>query len=84
MENPFEQIIRVLEEVRDEQRAIKEQLQKFSETESDALLTREEKANQLKVTLATLRNWEVQGLITPVRLGRRVYFQKETRHPKAK
>ena len=47
----------------------------LSET-SDDLLTLEETAQFLKVTKATIHNWQKEGRITASRLGGRVYFSK--------
>lgn len=44
--------------------------------EPEKLLTREETAKFLKVSLPTLNNWTKAGVLTPRYLGRRVYYKK--------
>ena len=43
---------------------------------SDELLTRDETAAMLKITLPTLNNWTKAKILTPRYLGRRVYYKK--------
>lgn len=40
----------------------------------DRLLSREEAATYLNVTVPTLNNWEKSGQLKPKRYGNRVYF----------
>ena len=44
--------------------------------EKDDLLTVEQVRSLLDVTRVTLRQWEKQKKLMPVRLGRRVYYQR--------
>jgi hypothetical protein len=86
MENPFEELAALIREVKEDQQIIKSKLEKLElkNDNSEELLTRFEKAEQLKVSLPTLRNWEIQGIIQPVRKGRKVFFKKLDSHPKSK
>lgn len=43
---------------------------------SDDLLNQKQVAEQFSVSRQTIRNWEIKGWITPIRLGRRVFFSK--------
>lgn len=82
--NPFEELASLIREVQQKQDRLESKLDKFqSPLDAEELITRFEKARQLKVSLPTLRNWEIQGLITPVRIGRKVFFRKGTNHPKS-
>lgn len=38
------------------------------------IFTRKQTAEFLNVSLGTLGNWETAGLLTPSRIGRRVYY----------
>jgi hypothetical protein len=85
MENPFEEIAALLREVREDQQIIKAKLEKLEHNDDqDELMTRLEKAKQLKVSLATLNNWDNAGILKPVRKGRKVFYYKNENHPKAK
>ncbi|GAA4932855.1 hypothetical protein GCM10023314_01560 [Algibacter agarivorans] len=44
--------------------------------EPEALLTRQETAEMLKISLPTLNNWTKAGVLTSRYLGRRVYYKK--------
>lgn len=83
MENPFEALYLLLREVRDKQDKLEAKIDSIGKADqADELVTREQKAKDLKVSLATLLNWEKDGILTPVRKGRRVYFYKSENHPK--
>lgn len=77
-----------LQQIQNEQRnaeeaiVIAEQLLFHSEQASDSLfLTRNEVANLLKISMDTLRNWEMNGLLTVKRKqnGYRVYTEEDIR-----
>jgi len=84
MINPFEELASQLQRITSNQEQIISKLDKIlnANNSDEELITRAEKAKQLDVSLPTLKNWEDQGLITPTRIGRRVYFKKGTEHPK--
>lgn len=42
---------------------------------ADDLLSRQETADRLHVTTVTLNDWEHRGILTPVRIGRRVLYR---------
>ena len=42
-----------------------------------SLLTRQEVADQLRVTVRTLERWEDEGRLVPIRLGRNVRYRGE-------
>ena len=79
--NPFDELASLIREVKEKQDQLDARLSHIGQP--DELVTRHEKAEQLKVSLPTLRNWEIQGIIKPIRIGRRVYFRKGTDHPKS-
>lgn len=85
MSNPFDELAELLRDVRLKQDQLEAKIDQIIKSDSnDDLITREEKAAQLKVSLPTLRNWELNGIMTPIRKGRRVYFSKQERHPKSR
>ena len=43
----------------------------------DELLTRQEAAEMLKITLPTLHSWTKNRILTPNYMGRRVYYKKQ-------
>ena len=45
--------------------------------EPETLLTRQETADMLKITLPTLNNWTKAGVLTASYLGRKVYYNKQ-------
>ena len=44
--------------------------------ENQVLWTREETADFFQVSLQTLHNWNKHNIITPIRVGTRVYYKK--------
>jgi excisionase family DNA binding protein len=51
-------------------------LKQLSTTKDEGLLTRQETAEYLKVSLVTIHQWANYGIINRVHIGNRVYFQK--------
>ena len=62
--------------------AVKSALQEFTnimkpiapEASEDKVLTRDDICNRWNISLGTLHNYTERGLITPIKLGRRVLF----------
>jgi len=52
-------------------------LKQLSTAKDEGLLTRQETANYLKVSLVTIHQWAKYGIINPIRIGNRVYFKKQ-------
>jgi excisionase family DNA binding protein len=52
-------------------------LNQLNKKESDVLLSRQEAAEYLKVSLTTIHHWSNQKIIKPIYLGNRVYFKKQ-------
>ena len=52
-------------------------LKQLSTTKDGGLLTRQETADYLKVSLVTIHQWAKYGIINRVRIGNRVYFKKK-------
>ena len=57
-------------------REIVDSSKQTEQQEPEVLLTRQETADMLKITLPTLNNWTKAGVLTPRYLGRRVYYRK--------
>jgi hypothetical protein len=45
-------------------------------TDEPQYITRNELANQLRVTLVTLWNWQKKGLLTPRKIGNRILYDE--------
>lgn len=48
-----------------------------AKSDEDELLTRDQTSKKLNVSLATLYNWQKQGILIPKKLGKRVYYPKQ-------
>lgn len=53
-------------------------LKQINSKKDEGLLTRQETAEYLKVSLVTVHQWAKYGIINPVRIGNRVYFKKQS------
>lgn len=55
-------------------------INQFSEQDKTAkdFLTRKETANFFGVSLVTLHDWNKKGLITPLKMGNRTYYERST------
>jgi hypothetical protein len=73
IEETIRQIIQ--EEIAIQLSNINSKLDKLINKPEEKLYTRFEAAEILKVTPATLLNWEKAGKIMPVRKGRKVYYK---------
>lgn len=51
------------------------QVEQVSKDEKD-FYTREETAEYLNVSYSTLHNWKVKGILTPFKMGAKVYYYK--------
>jgi excisionase family DNA binding protein len=60
--------------------AVRDEAKSVTQTSNESpLLTREEAANILDISLPTLNQWEKDGSIPkPKRIGKRVYFLRKT------
>jgi DNA-binding transcriptional MerR regulator len=67
-------------------REIVDSSKQLEQQEPEALLTRQDAADMLQITLQTLHNWTKEGVLTPRYLGRRVYYKKSEiiNNPKTK
>lgn len=54
---------------------IEHYLKELGSPKNDKLLTRQETADYLRVSLQTIHLWTKHGIISPVRIGNRVYFK---------
>lgn len=48
----------------------------YVEKEKEKLLSREETADLLKISLPTLLDWRKKGIVKPYKLGKRVYYKR--------
>jgi excisionase family DNA binding protein len=56
--------------------AISEAVLKLKPQSEEAILTRHETADLLRVSLVTLNDWTNKGILTAYRLGNRVYYKR--------
>jgi hypothetical protein len=57
--------------------AVADAISKQPQTDEEPkYLTRSELANQLRVTLVTLWNWQKKGLLTPRKIGNRILYDE--------
>lgn len=68
----------LLNGLREEVHALREELQTLREPDEDALLTREEAADRLRISTRTLDDLEASGRLRAVRIGRRVLYHPAT------
>ena len=66
-----EEILEKLEQVQQELNALKQRLEP---KEREELLTREETAEYLKISLSTLWHWSKKGILPSYGIGCRVYY----------
>jgi excisionase family DNA binding protein len=66
---------KVLERLSILERELKAIKQNFQPKEPVELLTREETAEYLKISLSTLWHWSKKGILPSYGIGNRVYFQ---------
>ncbi len=52
-------------------------LNQLNKKDNDTLLTRQETADYLRVSLTTIHHWSNHKIIKPIYLGNRVYFIKQ-------
>jgi len=55
--------------------AVREQLQGFEKDNPEQLLTRKEVTERLKISLPTLHKYSELGILTPNKIGERVYYR---------
>ncbi len=75
-----DEIRSLLRGLREEVHALREEVSSLSgsKAESDALLTREEAADRLRISTRTLDDLEASGRLQAVRIGRRVLYHPDT------
>jgi len=56
---------------------IEDYLSQLNKKDNDTLLTRQETADYLRVSLTTIHHWKKHNIIKPIYLGNRVYFKKQ-------
>lgn len=70
----------LLRGLREEVHALREEVSSLrgSKAEADALLTRDEAADRLRISTRTLDDLEASGRLQAVRIGRRVLYHPDT------
>ena len=56
---------------------IEDYINQLHKKDNDVLLTRQETADYLRVSLTTIHHWSKHSIIKPIYLGNRVYFKKQ-------
>ena len=56
---------------------IEHYLKELGNPKNESLLTRQETADFLRISLVTIHQWSKYEIINPIRLGNRVYFKKQ-------
>ena len=56
---------------------IENYLKELSKPKNEELLTRQEVANYLRISLVTIHSWSKHGIISPIRIGNRILFKKQ-------
>jgi excisionase family DNA binding protein len=57
--------------------ALKNQTQQKVQSSEDVLLSRQETASYLKISLVTLHEWTNQGILKSYKIGGRVYYKQD-------
>jgi len=56
---------------------IENYLKELSKPKNEELLTRQEVADYLRISLVTMHSWSKHGIINPIRMGNRILFKKQ-------
>lgn len=56
---------------------IEDYFKQLSKKNNDDLLTRQEVADYLRISLTTLHHWCKHDILNPIRLGNRIFFKKQ-------
>ncbi|WP_435255279.1 helix-turn-helix transcriptional regulator [Tenacibaculum sp. A30] len=56
---------------------IENYLKELSKKKNDEILTRQEVADYLKISFATIYSWNKHGILNPIRMGNRVFYRKQ-------
>ncbi|CAM1341000.1 helix-turn-helix transcriptional regulator [Tenacibaculum aestuarii] len=56
---------------------IENYLKELSKKQNDEILTRQEVADYLKISLVTIHSWNKYGILNPIRMGNRIFYKKQ-------
>ncbi|MGM5470250.1 helix-turn-helix transcriptional regulator [Flavobacteriaceae bacterium LMO-SS05] len=56
---------------------IENYLKELSKKKNDEILTRQEVADYLKISLVTIHSWNKYGILKPIRMGNRIFYKKQ-------
>ena len=56
---------------------IEDYLKELSKSKNDELLTRQEVAEYLRISLVTIHSWNKHGILNPIRMGNRIFYKKQ-------
>lgn len=56
---------------------IENYLKELSKKQNDEILTRQEVADYLKISLVTIHSWNKHGILNPIRMGNRIFYKKQ-------
>ena len=56
---------------------IEDYLKELSKSKNDELLTRQEVAEYLRISLVTIHSWNKNGILNPIRIGNRIFYKKQ-------
>jgi len=56
---------------------IENYLKELSKKKNDEILTRQEVADYLKISLVTIHSWNKYGILNPIRMGNRILYKKQ-------
>ena len=56
---------------------IENYLKELSKKQNDEILTRQEVAEYLRISLVTIHSWNKHGILNPIRMGNRIFYKKQ-------
>ncbi|KAB8151070.1 DNA-binding transcriptional MerR regulator [Mesoflavibacter sabulilitoris] len=56
---------------------IENYLKELSKKQNDEILTRQEVADYLRISLVTIHSWNKHGILNPIRIGNRIFYKKQ-------
>lgn len=56
---------------------IENYLKELSKKQNDDILTRQEVADYLRISLVTIHSWNKHGILNPIRMGNRIFYKKQ-------
>ena len=56
---------------------IENYLKELSKKQNDEILTRQEVADYLRISLVTIHSWNKHGILNPIRMGNIIFYKKQ-------